>query len=74
MCDGQVDCSDRSDEDEADCSGRACEPGRFRCSGGGGQCVDGDAVCDGEQDCLDGSDESMEACKRYLGFCAQKDR
>ncbi|CAF1150251.1 unnamed protein product, partial [Didymodactylos carnosus] len=62
LCDGYLDCSDRSDELNSTCSNVACSVDadsfghrKYRCANG--QCVSERLVGDGIQQCDDGSDE-----------------
>merc|ERR1711894_397697 len=50
-CDGEVDCSDDSDEHSCACDG----VNDFKCSNG--DCIGVEWKCDGEPDCSDESDE-----------------
>ncbi|ELU12610.1 hypothetical protein CAPTEDRAFT_90300, partial [Capitella teleta] len=54
QCDGDFDCTDRSDE--ANCVNLTpCEPNEFQCANG--RCAPKIWLCDKEDDCGDGSDE-----------------
>ncbi|MCL4125574.1 UNVERIFIED_CONTAM: hypothetical protein GTU68_063769, partial [Idotea baltica] len=53
VCDGDVDCSDGSDESR--CNPLGCEPNEFQCDNK--QCVGKAWLCDSDDDCSDGSDE-----------------
>ncbi|UYV67717.1 HSPG2 [Cordylochernes scorpioides] len=53
VCDGDYDCTDRSDE--SSCSSQLCEPNEFQCDNQ--KCVLKVWRCDGENDCGDHSDE-----------------
>lgn len=66
MCDGQVHCTDRSDETSRHCSTLACPKIYFRCNYGA--CVDGNAACNGIQECADNSDESSNNCGNGLSI------
>ncbi|XP_034057892.1 LOW QUALITY PROTEIN: low-density lipoprotein receptor-related protein 8 [Gymnodraco acuticeps] len=63
VCDGEVDCSDGSDEEE--CSS-ACEADQFQCAHGK-KCVPLSQVCDGVSQCQDRSDEM--SCTRQTDGC-----
>ncbi|ETN71722.1 Low-density lipoprotein receptor domain class A [Necator americanus] len=79
LCDGNVDCADRSDEDAKICSKKPKKlaPGNFRYSiqtkrcpatwffcGDGTNCIEPRYVCDHSNDCRDGSDEG-EFCRGW---------
>ncbi|XP_042566190.1 suppressor of tumorigenicity 14 protein homolog [Clupea harengus] len=62
VCDGVIDCKDRSDE--LNCTRsfhKGCSPSSFKCSNG--KCVNKmNPECDGVKDCKDGSDEMRCVC------------
>lgn len=60
VCDGKVDCSDITDEDEKLCKSIYCPKFAFQCNYGA--CIDGSFPCNGVRDCLDGSDELSSRC------------
>jgi len=78
ICDGDIDCSDRSDE--ASCRENSlCEPNEYQCSNK--KCVLKTWRCDGDDDCGDGSDESGctpnppgSPCRYYEWQCASRDQ
>ncbi|CAK1588065.1 unnamed protein product [Parnassius mnemosyne] len=67
VCDGKVDCSDRSDEDSCNQNGQ-CEPNEYQCSNG--KCVLKTWVCDSENDCGDNSDERDCGRSEYGQLCS----
>ncbi|XP_023317257.1 modular serine protease-like [Trichogramma pretiosum] len=60
MCDGNVDCNDRSDETALVCGSFSCPQTVFRCAYGA--CIDNDLKCNGVVNCADGSDEDRKMC------------
>ncbi|XP_062698696.1 modular serine protease [Aedes albopictus] len=62
LCDGVVDCKDKSDETSKACAFIRCPSYAFRCQYGG--CVDGNAMCNGIKECADSSDEHLH-CPGY---------
>lgn len=64
VCDGSLDCTDGSDEQEAPdgpCPSR-CD---FKCDGS--RCLEKTKICDGVMDCIDESDESVQQCHDTSG-------
>ena len=60
-CDGQFDCTDRSDEYNCPTpASPTCNTQEFLCNSG--QCIDARSQCDGRVDCQDGSDEFDDLC------------
>ncbi|CAB1319141.1 unnamed protein product, partial [Coregonus sp. 'balchen'] len=53
VCDGEVDCTDGSDEQDCEL---LCKAGQFQCAHGK-KCIDQQQVCDGKAQCQDRSDE-----------------
>jgi len=78
ICDGDFDCSDRSDE--ASCRENSlCEPNEYQCNNK--KCVLKTWRCDGDDDCGDGTDESGctpnppgSPCRYYEWQCASRDQ
>ncbi|KAL2726982.1 modular serine protease-like isoform X1 [Vespula squamosa] len=60
ICNGYIDCSDKSDEDVSLCREYFCPDHTYRCSYGG--CVYQEVLCDGIKDCFDGTDEDPLIC------------
>lgn len=58
LCDGAVNCPDKSDETALNCFGRPCRA--FQCLYGG--CVPRTAECNHANECADRSDEMTESC------------
>ena len=72
ICDGDIDCLDRSDE--SDCETFTCSAGFIKC-GDNRQCIWARYMCDGKKDCADGTDESQCAsyeCQEDRVRCADK--
>ena len=63
VCDGLMDCTDKSDEDN--CTSASCSEYQFRCQDG--QCIYNTWQCDGDPDCRDGSDEI--GCMTSTSMC-----
>ncbi|XP_008207498.1 modular serine protease [Nasonia vitripennis] len=63
LCDGNVDCTDRSDETVLSCGSFNCPQYVFRCAYGA--CIDNDLKCNGVVNCADGSDEDRNLCGGY---------
>lgn len=61
LCDGNINCKDKSDEGELMCDNWPCPDNAYRCHLGG--CINIDSQCDGFIDCIDGSDESETLCR-----------
>ncbi|XP_046353482.1 very low-density lipoprotein receptor-like isoform X2 [Haliotis rufescens] len=59
-CDGDVDCTDKSDE--IDCPSTTCAEDEFHCQDK--KCIPMRWTCDKDNDCKDGSDEATELCNR----------
>ncbi|XP_058238194.1 low-density lipoprotein receptor-related protein 1B-like isoform X2 [Hemibagrus wyckioides] len=59
-CDGDDDCSDRSDEETQLCSNRSCPPDQFKCQNS--RCIPKKWLCDGADDCGNNDDESDLTC------------
>ena len=71
LCDGDYDCTDKSDE--TDCS-RSCPEDKFRCDDG--SCIDKEWQCDGVYDCLNRTDELNcrdRGCSPGFFKCNQSD-
>ncbi|CAB3232339.1 unnamed protein product [Arctia plantaginis] len=66
VCDGDLDCSDGSDEDSlptGPCANVTCNEEQYtRCDNN--RCILNSWICDAQKDCNDGSDETAEACAR----------
>ncbi len=56
LCDGKVDCYDKSDEINQFCTEYTCLPGYTKCANNH-QCARRVDICDGKDDCYDRSDE-----------------
>lgn len=60
VCNGNFDCLDSSDEEEALCLKSYCPKFAFRCRYGA--CLPKSSRCNGIQECVDGSDEDERLC------------
>ncbi|XP_076823399.1 prolow-density lipoprotein receptor-related protein 1-like isoform X2 [Clavelina lepadiformis] len=64
-CDGDIDCPDRSDEEN--CTKTTCPPHQRLCASGR-QCIYQSWWCDGEDECNDKSDETNCSCPTVGGY------
>ncbi|RVE42173.1 hypothetical protein evm_013174 [Chilo suppressalis] len=77
VCNGVVDCADRSDEDNCYVDGK-CQPNEFKCNNN--KCVLKTWQCDSENDCGDDSDEmncehgAPGQCRTVEFACASNDQ
>lgn len=55
VCDGDIDCEDRSDEES--CETAVCKPPKYPCANDTSVCLTPDKICNGKVDCADRSDE-----------------
>ena len=55
MCDGDIDCEDRSDEES--CESAVCKAPKYPCANDTNMCLTPDKICNGKVDCADQSDE-----------------
>jgi low-density lipoprotein receptor-related protein 1 (alpha-2-macroglobulin receptor) len=77
MCDGTMDCSDGSDENEVcflppyfpETRTKMCNLTEFTCENG--KCIDIKSVCDLKFDCSDKSDENSTICEYYSAYCTR---
>ncbi|XP_077974467.1 prolow-density lipoprotein receptor-related protein 1-like isoform X1 [Styela clava] len=68
-CDGENDCSDKSDEDWETCQNSTCGEDRFKCQEAG-ICILTQWVCDNDKDCpKGGEDEDPELCNSRTRSC-----
>lgn len=71
QCDGDDDCEDGSDEQDANCTTTGvatCDSKEFPCSSRleSPNCIHISWHCDGDEDCADGSDEEDCKCEHYF--------
>uniref|UniRef100_A0A3Q3DWF2 Uncharacterized protein n=1 Tax=Hippocampus comes TaxID=109280 RepID=A0A3Q3DWF2_HIPCM len=55
VCDGDIDCEDRSDEEA--CESATCKPPKYHCANDTSVCLTPDKICNSKVDCPDRSDE-----------------
>lgn len=70
LCDGIINCSDKSDETVEHCIARKCQKFSFRCAYGA--CIADTAECDGQKDCVDNSDETSSYCPSIFSAVFQQ--
>ena len=71
LCNGQVDCEDKSDEDVFVCGASCNQDHEFTCADRA-SCVPFGYMCDGRASCADKSDEDPEKCSQVQQFIAQR--